>query len=553
MKFDFDVIVIGSGFGGSVMTCRLVEKAYKICLLERGRQWNKQEFPRRIDEIKKDFFWDPKDNQYGLMEMRDYPGSDMTSITASGLGGGSLIYANVLLRMPEDFFKGWPLGLTRKSLDPYYDKVEKTMQASPYPFETDPYYRDTPKTQALKDAANLMTKPSAAKKKPEFILPPLAINFRGVFPAEQTKNLHGAVQSRCNKCGECDIGCNIHAKNTLDLNYLYRARNKDLFKNAAEVRTDAEVTKIIPLAGGGYEVTYVNPKSKSEVTKITAERVVVSAGSLGSTVLLLKMKKQKYLPQLNEFLGKNWCGNGDLLGAVINTTHNIDCTKGPVITGAIQYRYEDYPDGFPHGMYIQDAGYPVGLAWYLASKMPSVRGIIQSLKLVCRYFVSGICRILKIKYKTKEINLGDDMAKTLSEDEFFRKSFLMLGMGRDRSDGEIKLRSDNEPIIDWRIEKSKLHYDRLREQMGQIAKNLNGVFFDNPLTLINKVVAVHPLGGCPMADSAQSGFVNTKGEVFGYPGLHVVDASILPTSVGPNPSLTIAAVAEYIAEQFPQK
>lgn len=550
MKFDFDAIVIGSGFGGSVMTCRLVEKNYKVCLLERGREWKMNEFPRRIHEIKKDYFWDPQDKNFGLMELRDYTESDLMSVSASGLGGGSLVYANVLLRMPKDYFKGWPGGLTREKLDPYYHRVEKMMEASPYPFETDPYYKDTPKTQALKEAAERLAKPQQSEKKPEFILPPLAINFKGSFPGEQTKNIHGAIQSRCTKCGECDIGCNIHAKNTLDLNYLFRARNKTLFQNAAEVRTHAEVTKIIPIEDGGYEVTYVNPMNKSEVTKLTAEKVILSAGSLGSTSLMLKMKKLGFLPKLNDFLGKKWCGNGDLLGIIIDADRNIDSTKGPVITSAIQYRYQDYEDGFPHGMYIEDAGYPIGLGWYMASKIPSVTGFLQLIKLAYRYTVTYICRLLRINFGNSEVNIGDDFARTFSRDEFFRKSLTLLGMGRDRSDGEIKLREDNEPVINWMVEKSQLHYDRLRDQMGEIAKVYNGEFVDNPLTYVDKIIAVHPLGGCPMGDSLQSGFVDSKGEVFGYPGLHVVDASILPTSTGPNPSLTIAAIAEFISDQF---
>lgn len=553
MSFDFDAVVIGSGFGGSVMTCRLVEKGYRVCLLERGREWKMHEFPRRIHEIKKDCFWDPADKTFGLMELRDYTSSDLMSVTASGLGGGSLIYANVLLRMPPEFFKGWPNNITREKLDPYYEKVEKTMEASPYPFESDPYYRDTPKTQAMKEAAHNLAKPNDALKKAEFVLPNLAVNFRGTFPGEQTRNSHGAIQSRCNKCGECDIGCNIHAKNTLDLNYLFRARDSKLFAKPAEVRTHAEVTKILTLPNGGYEITYVNPEDRKQFTKISTEKVIVSAGSLGSTALLLKMKKQGHLPNLNNFLGKKWCGNGDLLGVVINTDRNIDSSKGPVITGAIQYRYQDYSDGFPHGMYIEDAGYPIGLGWYMASKVPSAEGFMQILKLAYRYTVSFFCRIFRINYGRSEVNVGDDIGRTFSKDEFFRKSMTLLGMGRDRSDGEITLRDDNEPVITWRVEKSKIHYDRLRDQMSEIAKVYNGKFIDNPLTLVDKIIAVHPLGGCPMGNSPQDGFVNSFGEVYGHKGLYVVDGSILPTSTGPNPSLTIAAMAEMIADQFDSK
>ena len=154
MQSEFDYVVIGSGFGGSVMACRLVEKGYRVCLLERGRQWKMHEFPRRPDEIQKNMFWDPKDGKFGLMEFRDSAESDIMTLTASGLGGGSLIYANVLYRMPAEFIQDWPSGITREFLDPYYDRVISMMEARPYPFKTEKYYSETPKTAAFVEVAD---------------------------------------------------------------------------------------------------------------------------------------------------------------------------------------------------------------------------------------------------------------------------------------------------------------------------------------------------------------------------------------------------------------
>ena len=152
--FDFDAIVIGSGFGGSVMTCRLAEKGYRVCLLERGRQYGMHEFPRKMQDIKTKLLWDPEDHLFGFIEFNTYSKSDAYSVRASGLGGGSLIYANVLFRMPEDFFDGCPGGINRQILDPYYDKVLETTEASPYPLNDDnPYYNDTPKTHLMKLAS----------------------------------------------------------------------------------------------------------------------------------------------------------------------------------------------------------------------------------------------------------------------------------------------------------------------------------------------------------------------------------------------------------------
>lgn len=547
MKFDYDFIVIGSGFGGSVMTCRLAEKNYKVLLLERGRQWKMHEFPRRPHEIQQNMFWDPQDSKFGLMEFRDNSESDVMTLTGSGLGGGSLIYANVLYRMPAENFQNWPGGWTREKMDPYYDRVLGIMEAKPYPFEKETYYHHTPKTAALKRVSQELQGNDNA---PDFVLPPLAVRFEGSFPGEQSRNQHGALQSKCNKCGECDLGCNIHAKNTLDLNYIYRAQN--LKDSKAEVRTHAEVTRIEKFQDG-YKVSYIIPQMPGDELSFTAKNVVLSAGSVGSTSLLLKMKKQGTLPNLNKWLGKKWCGNGDLLGIVLDAEENLDPTNGPVITSALQYRFANYPDGFPHSMVIEDAGFPIGMAWYLSGKVPQLTGILGSMKLVLKNLKDFILKIFKVSNPGSEINVGDDFAKAIDRADFVRRAFVLLGMGRDRSDGEITLREDNQAIIKWKLEKSELHYSRLRKEMKTIAKKVGGIFMDNPLTHLDKVIAVHPLGGCPMGNNEKEGFVNPQGKVFGHEGLYVVDGSIIPTSIGPNPSLTIAALAEHIAEQIPVK
>ncbi|MGZ3770037.1 MAG: GMC oxidoreductase [Bdellovibrio sp.] len=555
MNLDFDYIVIGSGFGGSVMACRLVEKGYRVCLLERGQQWKMHEFPRRPDEIQQRLFWAPEDKKFGMMEILDTPDSDVMTLTASGLGGGSLIYANVLLRMPEDFFKGWPGGLTRQKLDPYYDQVLNMMEARPYPFEKEDYYGQTPKTAGLQKISAEIHSELENNASAKFVLPPLAVRFDGEFPGAQSKNIHGAIQSKCNKCGECDLGCNIHAKNSLDLNYIFRALHPSANNKSVqplEVRTQAEVSQIENPDQEFYKITYTVPGLTTTECVLTCKNVVLSAGSVGSSSLLLKMKEKGHLPKLNNWLGKKWCGNGDLLGMVLDTPEAYDPTRGPVITGAIQYRFENYPDGYPHGMYIEDAGFPIGLAWYLSGKVPQFKGILGSLKLIFRNIKNFFFKLFGIKSSSKEINIGDDFAAAIDKADFVRRSFMLLGMGRDRSDGEIQLRN-NEPVILWKMDKSTLHFQRLRTEMKKIAKKMGGIFIDDPLTYLDKVIAVHPLGGCPMGDSSETGFVAPNGEVYGYPGLYVVDGSIIPTSVGPNPALTIAAIAEMIAAQIPPK
>ncbi len=594
IQYNFDCVVVGSGFGGSVASLRMTEKGDRVCLLERGKSYGMHEFPRRIKEMRDHFFWDPRDNLYGLMEVRDYLKSDLISVTASGLGGGSLIYANVLMRMPENHFaQGWPTGINRHSLEPYYDKVINIMEASPYPLDTDPYYQDTPKTKTFKMALDQLNPDHGQTGQAQFILPDMAVRFKGEFPGEQSLNTHGALQSKCNKCGECDIGCNIHAKNTLDLNYIFKAKKLGL-----DVRTQSLVTKIAPIDPNhlelGYEVTYqdlsnfdsvkmgqtkFHSKSKSKnklqddlsdglnsssikdadlkndismsnLVTLRTKKVILSAGSLGSTGLLLKMKKYNHLPRLSSQLGKKWCGNGDLEGTVFKSKHDIEPTKGPVITGAYEFKYQPYPDGFSHSLFIQEAGYPIGLAWYLSGKILQPKTFKYYIELGIRFIKGFISRFFNINFSVREINIGDDVSKALDRADFMQNSLLLLGMGRDRSDGYIELNKNDQPEIYWSLKNSQLHYDRVRYQMSQVSKALGGSFIDNPLTYLNKIVAVHPIGGCPMGDDILSGVVDKKAEVFGYPGLYVIDASIIPTSLGPNPSLTIAALAEMVCDNI---
>ncbi len=544
---DFDVIVIGSGFGGSVVSCRLAEKGQRVCLLERGFEYPINSFPRRIHEVKEKFFWDPEDNHYGYMEIRENPNSDLMSVTSSGLGGGSLIYANVLLPMDEKDFKWWPRPYTRSLLDPYYQKVLAMMEASPYPFDKDPYYANTPKTFHYRNLASKLKKESDMLSDPELLTPPLAVNFRGSFPGEQTRNKHGAIQSKCTKCGECDIGCNIHAKNTLDLNYLFFA--KKLEKTPLQTKTGAWVKAIKPINPNseelGYIVEFVELKTKAR-KQISATKVIVSAGSIGSTELLLQQKKMGNLPHLSSALGTRWCGNGDMIGFGFLNKENLDPTNGPVITTAVKYQFKEYPDGFPSTLYLEDAGGPIGLAWYLAGKQPSPASFFNLIKMGIQFIKN---KLIFFSSHT-ETNVGDKIAKVIDSDYNIRRLMVLLGMGKDRSDGKVELDKNGNAVIKWKINRSRAHFDRTRLQMKRVVGLLGGIYVDNPLTGIDKIVAVHPLGGCPMGEHIDEGVVNTKGEVFNYPNLFVVDGSIIPTSVGANPALTIAAVAEFIAESI---
>lgn len=551
------------------MACRLAEKGYKVCLLERGRQYPMYGFPRRVSEFQRDLFWDPEDEQQGLFEFRSYPGSDVFTVNASGLGGGSLIYANVLMPMPPEHFNHWPGGIDLHTMESHYAKVLSMMEAGPYP-QNEHYANSTAKARAFQKAALAMQAdgPGPGLESMEFVWPHLAIRFantdKNEIPGVQSRNRQGVLQGSCIGCGECDVGCNVHAKNTLDLNYLARATSIDLEKQGGcrlEIRTRAQVTAIESmddtLSNGNnlpsYNVCYrdLNVKSNSDsmaVQNLHAKKVILSIGSPASPTFLLQMQKMGYLKNLSKKLGKGWCGNGDLEGTVLFADDKLEPTRGPVITGAIKYKGEPYADGHAHSMVIQDGGFPYFLEWFLAGRLPGARSFWGALGLALQLAWQ---RLRGIFTRGKALNPGELLATLFRGASFTERGLILLGMGRDRNDGEVILGKNDEGLIRWRMDSSRMHYERLRSEMKRVAARLGGFFQDNPLTYLDKIVAVHPIGGCNMANVSQEGVVGPDAQVFGHPGLYVVDASILPASTGPNPSLTIAANAERIAALWP--
>ncbi|CAN5814865.1 hypothetical protein BH11GEM2_BH11GEM2_28200 [soil metagenome] len=324
----FDAIVVGSGFGGSVMAYRLAAAGKTVCLLERGRAFPPGSFPRTPSTMSRNF-WDPSEGLYGMFQVWSFDG--LEGLVSSGLGGGSLIYANVLLRKDPKWFvnddtdgdgKPWPI--TREMLDPHYDAAEKMLGATPFPF-AEKGYSDTPKTKAMFEAAVKMGRGR------DIQLPPLAVTFgnpgRAPIPGEPIEggenNLHGRHRLTCLMCGECDAGCNYGAKNTLDYNYLSRAK-----EHGADLRTLAEVRSFAPRGANtiGYSVQYVQhdleETSKGRntgalpLTTLTCDRLILSAGTFGTPYLLLKNRDR--LPSISERLGTRFCGNGDLLTFAVN-------------------------------------------------------------------------------------------------------------------------------------------------------------------------------------------------------------------------------------------
>jgi cholesterol oxidase len=549
----YDAIIVGSGFGGSVTAYRLAEAGKRVLVLERGRPYPPGSFTRSPYRARESF-WDPPRGLVGMYHYWSFKGID--ALVSAGLGGGSLIYANVFIRKDENWFvhedmsdggyEYWPVS--RAELDPHYDRVEQMLNLQRYPFDHEPY-ASTPKTIAFKEAAEANGL--------EWFLPQLAVTFankgRPPVPGEAIEedlvNLHGRTRTTCQLCGECDVGCNYGSKNTLDYNYLTHAKH-----HGAEIRTLADVRRITPVSAppARYAVTYADLGEHPEnpVTyELTCDHLILSAGTLGTTNLLLRNRSA--FPALSRKLGSRFCGNGDLLTLALNTTTVTDGVRGPrivdpgygpVITSTARMPDASDEGGSGRGFYLQDAGFPQHLAWILH--------VISAPKQLWRWREGASYLVKNWLRGTPETDVTGKIADLMLPSELSAGGLPLLGMGRDVPDGRMYLRNGRLDI-DWRkASGSEEYFNRLRNTSRDFATALGGRFADNPLWFLKRVITVHPLGGAPMGRHPGEGVVDAYGNVFGHPGLHIADGSVMPGPTGPNPSFTIAALADRFADQI---
>ena len=341
----YDAVVIGSGFGGAIVACRLAESGRSVVVLEKGRRWDKDDFPRTIGQVSQ-AFWEPG-KSHGFLEYKAFRRLDV--IQGVGVGGGSLHYFNVHIRTPAEIFRqGWPTEVSRETLEPYYDLAQAMMESRPL---TPPAGRDQlpHRTRVFMDAAR------AANYETEQV--DIAV-FTG---EDRIHPLGGNTQSACTYCGNCIFGCHLHAKNTLDFTYLGLAERR----YGAEIRPLHTATGIVPLEDGTYKVEFErrasDPSIPPEKGSVKARRVVVSAGSLGTAQLLLKCRDEaKTLPKLSSALGKKFSVNGEfVLAGARDTRKPVDPGWGPPITAKATVRSGN------HLLTIEDLGLPDSFFWFV--------------------------------------------------------------------------------------------------------------------------------------------------------------------------------------------
>jgi cholesterol oxidase len=514
MDATYDAVVVGSGFGGGIAACRLAEAGRRVIVLERGRRFGPEDFPATPEKAPA-ALWHPTLNPHGLFDLRLM--RDLSVLTAAGVGGGSLVYANVQLRAPAEVFaKGWPEAVDRDELDPYYDRTEEALLPTQTP-------EDLPKMKAFAAAGRHIGKQAERL--------PLAVNFEG----DREHPFSGIQQKRCENLGRCDAGCPVQAKNTVDITYVARAE-----RFGAEVWPLREVERLEPpqSAGGHWRLGFRGLGDRAD-GEVRAPLVVLAAGCLGSSRLLLKNRSR--LPHLSAALGSRFSGNGDALGAAFDPrASEVGSPRtdyGPSMTSVLDYTEE-------HGFLVADGGLPANFGGLLE--------IVRAVDAIHGW------RGLLLRAKRWATRLGASDQSITSRHlrprpkRPIRDSLVFLMIGRDAADGQMRLtpllkRFD----IRWSRQGSETLFAAMKDVSERLARGVGAEpFFALDTWPLSGYITVHPLGGCPMADGAADGVVDDAGKVHGYEGLYVLDGSIVPTALGVNPSKTIAALAERGVERL---
>ncbi len=523
LKPHYDVVIVGSGYGGGVAASRLARAGKRVCVLERGREVATGEFPSRFPELRADMQVTGKRMRTGtataLYDVR--VGEDMHVVVGCGLGGGSLINAGVALKPEHEVFedRAWPRQIARETnaalLEEGFARAAEWLRPNAHPRSA--------------EMTKFRTFDKAARDTGRFAVhTPVAVSF------SEGTSAGGVAQSACTLCGDCCGGCNVGAKNTIALTYL-----PDAARHGAELYTHAAVRHLSRDGQGRWRVAFnkLGPKSKdaSDGTpaEVTADIVVLAAGTLGSTEILLR-SRDKGLP-LSDQVGRRFSANGDIIAFGYGARERMDAVGighpakipgmevGASVTGQIEVR--DAGD-FTRSMNLQDGVLPSALAPILPMLfVPNGRilGALQSL-------INGV-------YKGPFAHLQT----------FFAVS-------HDSAAGRFALEGDR-LALSWPNAHAEPVYQRLDAELAAIVTAAGGDYVKNPLsgTVMGRQPATaHPLGGCGMGEDAGSGVVDHKCRVFAgggasdtvHDGLYVIDGSVIPRSLGVNPLYTITALAE---------
>jgi cholesterol oxidase len=512
-----DIVIIGSGFGGAVAACRLAPTGRRVVVLERGRDWSETKTPQRV----RDYVYSSRMPHLlnGWLDLRVL--DQMVVGTGAGVGGGSLIYANVCVNAPDRVFRsGWPSKITAEEMSRYYGRVTDMLKPQEIPAG-----QINPRMTMLSLAAHRLGVSDRYHPLPLAVRFDETVRLNGDEPWRDPKVY---AKDTCVHCGNCVIGCENGAKQTLDKNYLAEAK-----QHGAHISPLSMVTHIEEGPGAAWRVHYLDVDAGCFRRKrqIVGKIVILAAGSIGSTEILLRSRDGfRTLKNLPRALGRGWSPNGDFLTLAKYKAERLQPTKGPTIGGVIDFLDGvDLPDdnmiGYDGRLYVEDGGLP-NVGAHLFKRWMEKRGP-------------------KGWAYRKASSLTD-----------FSDMIPWFGQSIDGADGEFSLRN---PLQFWRA-RTQLNWNPQRsvsalDTFKDIHVAMTRATGGKPIPLatwsrLRMLVTPHPLGGCNMAAAAGAGVTNDMGEVFGHDNLFVMDGSVIPRAIGRNPSKTIAAVAERSCEKL---
>jgi cholesterol oxidase len=519
MEKIYDYIIIGSGFGGSVSAMRLAEKGYSVLVLEKGKRYRTEDFPKTNWNLPK-YLWLPGLRMFGFQKLSFF--KDVSILTGVGVGGGSLVYANTLVKPPDEFynhpswsgFKDW-----EKELEPYYDMAHFMLGRTKYEKLN---YEDN----VLRDVAKDFNQ--------ERTFEPVHV---GVYFGDKEKELDpyfnglGPKRKGCTECAGCMVGCRENAKNSLDKNYLYFAE-----KSGVQVVPETKA-EIIKFADNAY---YVKTRSSTsffpgKYNTYRTKGLIIAAGTLGTLNLLIKQKyKYNTLPDLSDELGNNLLTNSETLCAVSGAKKKLN--NGIAISSVFN------ADSNTHIEIVKYPDNSNAMKWFFTLAVDGARNsLLRTIKLFFKTIthpIQFLKTVFNFIWSTNLIIFLVMQSIDNSMKMIWKKG--VLG-------GRMKIRNTGDKKVPAYIDIGQRVMKNYAKKVGGISQNIFlEIFFNRPTT-------AHILGGCPMSGSSESGVINDKLEVHGYPNMYIIDGSAIQANLGVNPGFTITALAEYATDQIKEK